>query len=69
MGSIESAASRTPNEYPSPTMDTSFEGVVEESRDGGKNAEALSIATMLAGGRPSKEYLESVRQGLAGEDH
>lgn len=53
----------------SPLGNTSFDRVVEESREGGKNAEAVRIATLLAGGKPSKAYIESVRQGLEHEDH
>ena len=53
----------------SPIGNTSFEGVVEDSRIGGKNAEALRIATELYGGKPPKDYVEKVREGLMGEDH
>lgn len=52
-----------------PSMDSSLERAVIESREGGKNAEAVRIATLLAGGKPSKAYIESVRQGLEDEDH
>lgn len=42
---------------------------ITKSRSGGSNTEAYQIASALYGGHPPAEYVERVRQGLAGEDH
>ncbi len=69
MDTFESIASSAPSAPSRPAADTTFEGAVAASRDGGANEEARQIATALYGGKPPASFIESVRQGLEGEDH
>ena len=47
----------------------SFEQIKKDSGEGGNIAKAYEIASAMYGGHPPADYVESVRQGLAGEDH